>query len=63
LKNKPVQKNPNPTPPTTENFLRYRIGLNVQLPMRIDFSKVKVLWSREKQDAEEEQRRLEEIKR
>ena len=48
LKNKPVQRNPNPTPPTTENFLRYRIGLNVSLPMKIDFSKVKVLWSKEK---------------
>ena len=63
LKNKPVQRNPVPSAPTTENFLRYRIGLNVSLPMKIDFSKVKVLWSKEKQDAEEEQRRLDELRR
>ena len=32
FKNKPVQRTPVPGAPTSENFLRHRIGPNVQLP-------------------------------
>jgi len=62
LKNKPVARTPMPGAPTTDNFLKYRISPNVNLPMRVDFSQVKILWSKEKEAAEEEQKRLEEIR-
>lgn len=63
FKNKPVQRTPVPGAPTSENFLRHRIGPNVQLPQKIDLLKVKVLWSRGREEAEEEERRKEEIRK
>lgn len=56
LKNKPVQKIPSLGVPQSENFLRYRIGQNIQIPRRIDLLTVKVLWSKEQEQAEEEQK-------
>ena len=51
-----------PGAPTSDNFLKYRISPNVNLPLKVDFSQVKILWSKEKEAAEEEQKRLEEIR-
>jgi len=62
LKNKAVARTPMPGAPTSDNFLKYRISPNVNLPMKVDFSQVKILWSKEKEAAEEEQKRLEEIR-
>jgi hypothetical protein len=62
LKNKPVARTPMPGAPTSDNFLKYRISPNINLPMRVDFTQVKILWSKEKEAAEEEQKRLEELR-
>jgi hypothetical protein len=51
-----------PGAPTSDNFLKYRLAPNVNLPMKVDFSQVRILWSKEKEAAEEEQKRLEEIR-
>ncbi len=57
IKNKPVARTPPPNAPTSENFLKYRVGPNSQLPAKVDFAKVKILWSKEKEAAEEELKR------
>lgn len=50
LKNKPVQRIPLPSAPMTDNFyLKFRVGLQGQIPSKIDLSSVKILWSRQKQ--------------
>jgi hypothetical protein len=60
LKNKPVARTPQPNAPMTDNFVKYKI--NIQIPSKIDLSQVKVLWSKEKENAEEERQRLEELR-
>ncbi|CDW74934.1 adenylate cyclase [Stylonychia lemnae] len=60
LKNKPVQKTPMPNAPMTDNFVKYRINFQSSLPNKINLSSVKILWSIEKQQEEEEKNRLEE---
>ena len=51
FKNKQVASNPMPSAPTSENFIKHRIGANIQLPIRIDLLKVTILWSKEKEEA------------
>eukprot|EP00347_Sterkiella_histriomuscorum_P018508 403345246 len=59
LKNKPVQQNPIPSAPMTDNFVKYRINLSNSLPAKIQLSSVKILWSRQKQEEEDEKQRME----
>jgi len=61
LKSTPVQKIPAPPAPQTENFLKYR--LNVQIPKKVDLLTVKILWSKKMEDEETEKRRQEELRR
>ena len=62
LKNNPVARTPMPGAPTSDNFLKYRISPNVNLPLKVDFTPVRILWSKEKEAAEEQQNRQEEIR-
>lgn len=52
LKNKPVAKTPLPTAPMTDNYAKYSI--NLKLPGAINLSNVKILYSKEKEDEDEE---------
>ena len=62
LKNKPVQQTPIPNAPMTDNFVKYRVNLANTIPNKINLLKVKILWSIEKQQEQEEQNRAEEIR-
>lgn len=46
----------------SDNFIKYRINSANILPAAFDLSKVKILWSKEKELAEEELAKKEEIK-
>jgi len=45
-----LQATPRPSEPSKENYQRFEIKLRI--PEKIDLSKVKVLWSKEKETAE-----------
>ena len=58
---RPLVASIKPEEPTVDNYQRFQ--MKVKLPDKIDLSKVKVLWSKEKETAEQEQQRLAELAR
>lgn len=52
---------PRPDGPVSDNYSRF--ALNIKLQPKIDLAHVKVLWSKEKETAEQEQQRKEELAR
>ena len=58
---KELQRTPRPGEPQRENYSRFEIKL--RLPAKVDLSKVKVLWSKEKETAEQEAERKAEAAR
>ncbi len=47
----------------TDNFAKYKINLQSQLPSKVDLSKVKILWSKSKEEEELEKAKQEELQR
>lgn len=56
-----LQETKRPTEITNDNYTRFEH--KIRLPQTIDLSKVKVLWSKEKQTAEMEEARIAELAR
>ena len=58
LKNRPVQRIPLPSAPMTDNYyLKYKVSLAGAIPAKVDLNNlgsVKILWSRQKQQEQEE---------
>ena len=58
---KELERTPRPSEPQRDNYQRFEIKL--RLPGKVDLSRVKVLWSKEKETAEQEAQRKAEAAR
>ena len=56
-----MQRTIRPQEPVSDNYSRF--AFNMRIPTKIDLSQVKVVWSKEKETAEQEQQRKEELAR
>ena len=56
-----LPKTPTPSPPLVDNYTRFRF--NIKLPTKIDLKNTTVLWSKEKETAEQEAARKAELER